>query len=282
MAVLLTGGTGKTSVRIAQLLQAANVPFLLASRNPTGTQATRFDWLDESTFKNPFAHKFPTGERIRAVYLIAPQVQDPVEPMNAFINLAVREHGVRRFVLLTGSSVEKGGYYTGKVWSHLEEIGVEHCVLRATWFMENFSESWHRATIKDESRIYTACGDGKIPFVSAADIAAVAYHALTDKEAPSNDYRVLGPELLTHDQIAVIFSKTSGRQVEHIRLSEEQKVQRQQDAGVPAHIAKLMAGLESMSARGDEDRMNLAVEEVTGKPPQSFASWVQQNKTVWL
>ena len=67
--------------------------------------------------------------------------------------------------------------------------------------LDNFAQWGHRETIKNEGKIYSACGDGKIPLISAKDIAAVAFHALTDTEPPSTDYRVLGGELLTYDDV---------------------------------------------------------------------------------
>ena len=93
MAILVTGGTGKTSSRLGRLLQAANVPFVSASRRGTGAassgmSAVKFDWLDSSTFQNPFQHKFSGGETIKAVYLIAPEVHNPEVSMNAFIDYA--------------------------------------------------------------------------------------------------------------------------------------------------------------------------------------------------
>ena len=97
--------------------------------------ATRFDWFDSSTFANPFQHSFPNGERISAVYLIAPQSADPASVMNAFIDYAVKEHGVRRFVLVGGTHIKPSSNHVGKVWEHLLELGVEFCVLRPTWFM---------------------------------------------------------------------------------------------------------------------------------------------------
>ena len=47
MAILLTGGTGKTSTHLAKLLQDANIPFLLTSRKgqagvPSGMEAVKF------------------------------------------------------------------------------------------------------------------------------------------------------------------------------------------------------------------------------------------------
>jgi hypothetical protein len=48
--LLLTGGTGKTSIRLARFLQNANIPFLLASRRgfaaaPPGMQLVRQIYL---------------------------------------------------------------------------------------------------------------------------------------------------------------------------------------------------------------------------------------------
>ena len=43
---------------------------------------------------------------------------------------------------------------------------------------------------------------GRSPFVSAADVADVAFHALTDMEPHNTDYRILGPELLTYDEVS--------------------------------------------------------------------------------
>lgn len=140
MTILLTGGTGKTAIPLARFLQDAKIPFLLASRKaeaeaPSGMAATKFDWLDPSTFESPFQHISLGEGRISAVYLVALEVPDPVPPMNAFIDYAANKHGVKRYVLLAGSLTTKGGYYAGKVWQHLVDIGVEYCVLRPTWFM---------------------------------------------------------------------------------------------------------------------------------------------------
>ncbi len=75
------------------------------------------------------------------------------------------------------------------------------CIIVKYSRAENFSNYSHQITIKDEGKIYTACEDGKIPFVSAADIGAVAFHVLTDIKPHNTEYRILGPELLTYDEV---------------------------------------------------------------------------------
>lgn len=173
--------------------------------------------------------------------------------------------------------------------------------------IENFSEQEHLPTIRKESKFYTACGDGKVPFIAAADIAAVAFRTLTDEKPHNADYRVLGPELLTFDevglpslatnprtsglrainadtfpQIATKLSAILGRKIEHIKLSEEEKVQRQLKNGVPEFFARFLTYLEVTTARGDENRLNEVVKQVTGRSPQTFDQFALEAKEAWL
>ena len=67
--------------------------------------------------------------------------------------------------------------------------------------IDNYLGEQYTPGIKYEGKIYSACEDGKIPFVSTRDVGAVAFHALTDAEAWNKDVRVLGPDLLTIDDV---------------------------------------------------------------------------------
>lgn len=66
---------------------------------------------------------------------------------------------------------------------------------------ENFSEMEHGHSIRSEDRILTAAGEGKVSFVSADDIAAVAFRALTDEVLHNTDHLILGPELFSYDDV---------------------------------------------------------------------------------
>ncbi|TVY84764.1 Agroclavine dehydrogenase [Lachnellula suecica] len=286
MAIIITGGTGKTSSRIARISLDAKIPFLIASRKgqdgvPSGMPAVKFDWFDPTTFENPFQYKFANGENITAVYLVHPGQGDPKDFMNPFIDIAFKKYGVHKFVLLAGSTITNGGYFMGQVWKHLFELQVEHNILLATWFMENFTEWLHPTSIKQENKFYTACGDGKIPFVSADDIAASAFHCLTGTK-PHQGYRILGPELLTMDEAAAKISKALGRTIRHVKLPDEESTKRFQEFGLAEDRAKFMTGLETGTAAGAEGNFGAgSVRELIGRPPMTFDEWAQKNKNAW-
>lgn len=71
------------------------------------------------------------------------------------------------------------------------------CEMLLIGIAENFCE----APRMKQDKIYSATGDGKVPFVSADDIARVAFHALTDDEPHNTDHLVLGPELLSYGDV---------------------------------------------------------------------------------
>lgn len=75
--------------------------------------AMKFDWLDFSTHENPSQYEFPNGESVSTPFISLPlRVQDPEPSVNAFVDLAVEKHGIERFILLSGSLLTKGVYYT--------------------------------------------------------------------------------------------------------------------------------------------------------------------------
>ena len=72
-------------------------------------------------------------------------------------------------------------------------------------FPENLLEDPHLAWIKNENQIISAAGDGKIPFISADDIASVAFHCLTEWGSHKTEYVILGPELLSYGQVRRLY-----------------------------------------------------------------------------
>lgn len=67
---------------------------------------------------------------------------------------------------------------------------------------DNFSEMPHHvASIGEQNSIISGTGSGKLPFISADDIAQVACLTLTDERPHNKEYILLGPELLSYDEV---------------------------------------------------------------------------------
>ncbi|KAI1214328.1 putative ergot alkaloid A [Annulohypoxylon truncatum] len=288
MTILLLGGRGKTASRISSLIHDAHLPFLVASRstNPNSPyQQAAFDWTKADTYENPFTKASAEGMApISEVYLVPPPIFDLAPPMIRFVDFA-RKRNVKKFVLLSASTIEKGGPAMGQVHEYLDSLkNVEYTVLRPTWFMENFSDAHELQTIsiKNESKIYSATGDGKIPFVSADDIARVAFRALTDQTSRNTDHIILGPELLTYDNVATVLTSVLRRKITHVNLSKGELVKRLESTGMPTEDAEMLAEMDIAIKNGAEDRLNHVVEEVTGTLPLSFRDFAVREKEVWL
>ncbi|MFB9586291.1 NmrA family NAD(P)-binding protein [Streptomyces goshikiensis] len=265
-AILVTGATGTTGSRLVARLAAAGLRVTAAGRSATavdGARAVRFDWDDPDTYGDALAG----ADR---VYLIPPPGSpDPAAVMLPFLRRA-RAAGVRRAVLLSSSAIPAGGPAVGRVHQALPGLFDEWAVLRPSWFMQNFTgDHAHAHSVRSEGVIRTAAGEGRVGFVDAEDIAAVAFRALTDTRAPNTDLILTGPSALNHREVAEVLSEVTGRSVVHEELTPEQ-IRDRLAAFMPAEFAALLADMDRAIAAGAEDRTTDAVRSVTGLPPLDF------------
>ncbi|MFI9610565.1 NAD(P)H-binding protein [Streptomyces sp. NPDC052023] len=267
---LVIGATGTTGSRVCAQLAARGVRVRAAGRRaPGGPGTVRFDWYDPST------HDAALDGADR-VYLVPPVgTATPAEIMLPFLEKA-RVAGVRRAVLLSSSAIPPGGPAVGQVHEALPSLFEEWAVLRPSWFMQNFTgHHLHARTIREEGVIRTAAGEGRVAFVDADDIAAVAAHALTDAEAPGTDLVVTGPRALSHADVAAVLTEVTGREVTHQRLTYDEMRERLA-AGMPQEFAAMLAGMDRAIAEGAEDRTTGTVLRLTGRPPRDFRTHVER------
>lgn len=275
--ILITGGQGKTSSRLAQLLINQGYSIRTAGRSPSNMENAladhvRFDWYDDSTHDAAL-------QGIGAVYLVAPTGMHPDKVMIPLIRKALGA-SVRRFVLLSSASVTEYGPVFGPVHQYLKEHAPEWAVLRPSYFMQNFTEAGHGHTIRRQGEIITAAGDGKIGFVDAGDISAVAFHALTGKEPHNTEHIITGPESLSYDEAAAVISRVTGLAVKHSRITEEQLAQSLTAAGVPNDYAEFLADLDRrIRVEGVEDQVTDTVLRVTGRNPRSLEDFIRSHRS---
>ncbi|TDZ41275.1 Festuclavine synthase II [Colletotrichum trifolii] len=233
--VLIIGGTGKSSRAGASTTEP----------NADNIKPIAFDWFDDKTW----IPVFDLG--ITAVYIVGPQAADMLTPTRSFIDQA-RLKGTKRFVLQSGSPWEANinGDGAGRPHAYLKQLGdrgeVEWAVLRPTWFQQNFAEQPnHLNSIVDESLIYSATADGRVPW------------------------------------IANTLTGVTGRKIVHKNLSAHELTERWVGFGVPKDYGDMLSAMDTDIKNGSEDRTNRVVLALTGKQPRRFCEFALESKDAW-
>ncbi|AXB43744.1 NmrA family NAD(P)-binding protein [Amycolatopsis albispora] len=272
MTTLVIGGTGTTGSRVAALVGSSA---RVATRKPALAGQTRFDWREPETYG-------PALADVDRIYLVPPiGVADPVPIVEPFLAEA-RDHGVRRVVLLSSSAITEDTPQLGEL-QRLVRVGFpEWTVLRPSWFMQNFSgEHAVARSIRSTGEIVTATGSGRVAFVDADDIAAVAVRALLDPLPHNTDHVITGPQALSYADAASIISEVTGKPVRHRPVTTGEFAALLTATGLPSEFADVLAALDEQIRHGAEDRVTTTVDEVTGRPARTFAEFAAAHRDSW-
>ena len=259
--ILVLGGTGKTGRRVVQRLEARGVPVRVGSRSGQPP----FDWEQPATWA-------PALEGVRSAYLTYyPDLAVPgaVEATRSFAELALRL-GVPRLVLLSG----RGEPEAEKAERAVRETGAELTILRASWFMQNFSEDYMLEHVLSGD-IRLPAGDEPTPFVDADDIADVAVAALTDDRHIGELYELTGPRSLTFAEAAREIGEAAGREVRYTPVSIEEHAAEAAAHGVPGEVVELLTYVFSTVLHDRNARPADGVQRALGREPRDFAAYVR-------
>jgi uncharacterized protein YbjT (DUF2867 family) len=259
---LVLGGTGKTGRRVAERLQAQGMSVRIGSRSGQPP----FDWEDPETWA-------PAVQGVSSVYIsYYPDLAVPgaVEATGSFARLAV-EHGVPRLVLLAG----RGEAEAEQAERAVRDSGADLTIVRATWFMQNFSEDYMIEHIL-AGAIALPAGDTPEPFVDADDIADVAVAALTDDKHVGQLYELTGPRLLTFTDAAAEISSAVGRDIPYVPVSLEEHAAVAAEQGVPAEVIELLTYLFAEVLDGRNAHVTDGVQRALGREPRDFREFARE------
>ncbi|MFD4246290.1 NAD(P)H-binding protein [Streptomyces sp. NPDC058525] len=255
---LVIGGTGKTGRRVAEKLTAQGRPVRVGSRS--GVPA--FDWNEPAGW--PAA--LEGVDRVYVTYYPDLGFPGAAEQIGAFAEVAVAA-GARRLVLLSG----RGEEAAQRAEEALKASGADWTVVRASWFNQNFDESFFlEPVLAGEIALPTA--DAVEPFVDADDIADVVVAALGDDRHIGRTYELSGPRLLGFSDVAAELSKVTGREIAYVPVSDEDYRAVLRENGLPEEFADLFA----LILDGRNAHLVDGVQEVLGRPPRDFADFARE------
>jgi uncharacterized protein YbjT (DUF2867 family) len=267
--IAIVGSTGKTGSRVLAHLSAMGYETRGLSRNSEHA----FDWADRSTWGTAL-------EGVDTAYvtyfpdLAVPQAESDIQ---AFVDLATAK-GLKHIVLLSGRG-EEGAERAENV---VINSGLEWNIVRASWFMQNFSESFMLDGLQSGALVLPEPKADE-PFIDVDDIADVAVAALTQKALRNQLLEITGPELLSFDQCVASIGEASHRDLQFFTAPIDAYLEQAKAEGLPEDIAWLINELFVNVLDGRNESTTNTVERVLGRPAKSFHEYVQETvKTgVW-
>lgn len=278
--ILVTGATGNVGRETVQALSRAGNIVRAASRTvkPTATgeniRAFLLDYTDSGTYAAPL-------KGVAGLFLVAPPLDAQAPSKLLPFIKAVKASGVRHVVFVSALGVNLNEQAPLRILEHaVMDSGIGYTILRANFFMENFSTGFIAPTIRHQRGISLAAGEGKTSFISTKDIAAVAAKVFaTGPQA--KEYNLTGPEALDHAQVATILSRTIGREIRYHALSEDAMLQGARDQGLPEDVVQYLGALYAVVRAGYMATVTNDVESVTGTKPIHFEAFARSNSSFW-
>ena len=281
--ILVTGGTGGIGSELLRLLSQAGVPARALTRNPKKAQTLPgITWVTGDLARP--ATLTTAFEDAKTVFLLTHYLDDMVTLQQIAI-AAARAAGMTHVVKVSAFAASDHsnapiGRWHYQVEKELQASGLAWTMLRPHHFMQNLLAQ-AQYVIK-EGVLYSPSGDGKIPYIDASDVAAVAFATLTQPGHRGKKYVLTGSEAISYRQAAEIIGAVIGKKVRFVDESPEQARARRVREGVPpAVIESILAIGAYQRAGGKTVTITNTVAELTGRPPRTVAEFVQQNASAF-
>jgi len=260
--ILIIGKNGKTGGRVNQRLQALGYATRAVSRSTTPA----FDWEDRSTWRSAIA-----GARAAYVtYQPDLAVPNAEADMKAFVQIAA-EAGLDHIVLLSGRG-EEGAQRAEEI---LKDSGISWNVVRASWFAQNFSESFMLEGILAGELVLPA-DDTVEPFIDVDDIADVAVAAITQPGLRNKLFEVTGPRAMTFAQCIAEISEATGYPVKYSSVPIDAYINALKEQGAPEDLQWLLHELFTVVFDGRNSSVMSGVAEALGRPATDFKTFLQK------
>ncbi|PCJ94786.1 MAG: NmrA family transcriptional regulator [Flavobacteriaceae bacterium] len=268
--ILVIGGTGKTGRKVADKLLSLGHSVRIGSRSVTPS----FNWDQPENWVNVM-------QGMDKVYItFQPDLAVPgaLEAIETLVKTA-KKCAVKKLVLLSGKG-EREAELCEQVVIH---SGIAYTIIRASWFNQNFSESFFLGPIL-EGDVALPQGNVKIPFVDTDDIAAVAVEALLKEKHDGKIYQLTGNKGYTFKEVVASIATATNRNIVFTPISLVAYSQAMKQQGVPENFIWLVAYLfrEVLGNLNNAEITN-DIEKVLGRKAITFSDYVQKttNSGIW-
>ena len=284
MSILVTGATGTIGSLVVQGLAAAGAEVRAFVRTPgkqsfpAGVKEVVGDLTDVPSLRAALSS-------VRTLFLLNAVTPDELTQALVALNLA-REAGIERIVYLSVIHADKFTnvpHFTGKhtVERMIESLDIPATILRPAYFMQN--ERMIQQVIQGYGIYPMPIGSTGVAMIDARDIADAAVAELLRRDSatapsPRVTLELVGPELLTGESVAKIWSAALGREVTY-GGDDVAAFEGQMASFGPSWLAYdmrlMMAGIQKFGMHGPDgaaDRLQASL----GRPLRKYTDFVKE------
>jgi len=231
----------------------------------------------------------PPAEILRGfdrIFLLSPSHEEQAVLETVFIDAVVAAGRRPHIVKIAADGFQDPGCEVRfmrshrQVAMHLDALGLPVTYLAPSLYMENLLAA--AETIREEGTIAAPAGRGRVGFVAARDVAAVAAQVLTSPGHDGAMYVVTGPEALGYADIAARISTVFARQVDY----EDQPAKRARELMLASGMSPWEADgnfeLFEWIRDGGATTVTDTVREVTGAAPQPVQDWLSDSRASFV
>jgi uncharacterized protein YbjT (DUF2867 family) len=268
--VLVTGATGNTGSLLVPALLRAGVDVRILVRDEAkakslkdlGAEVVLGDLDKPETI-------LPAVKNVDKIYLLTwngeTQLQQAINVIDA-AKKSGNPHIVRHSMWGSENSrIIKQGY---KIEEILKASGLPWTILKPTFYMQNTMMA--AQTISSDGVIYWDMKDGKLGMIDVRDIADAAFAVITGKGHEGKEYILTGPEAISFNDVAKIFSNVLDTEINYVSVPGEAALQSMVGMGLPEWIAKGYVELSEGFSENFANSTTRNVEILTGHPSRSF------------
>ena len=293
MTILVTGSTGTIGTQVLHFLQShpqgAGTAIHALTRSPdtarlpTGITAIKGDLSDVDSVRAAL-------KGVSTLFLLAPNAADELTQAMLALN-AARDAGVKGIVYLSvfqGEAYADVPHFASKVTVErmIHALGLPATILRPAYFIQN--DLRQKDALLGGGVYGMPVGAKGISMVDIRDIGEAAANALLRREhaespLPGETYELVGPEALTGNDLAALWSKVLARPIHYGGDDLEALEQRLKSFG-PAWLAYDMVlmmrryqGDGAVASASDIARLT----GLLGHAPRSYHAFATDTAASW-
>ena len=285
--VLVTGATGTVGREVVKRLVSRGTAVRAALHSTAHAEVLEgFDVETAIVGKSHPGRLQGAFRDVDRLFLLVPFTPDLVAITRTLVE-AAKAARIETIVKLSvlGTDVQPPPTTVAKWHRHadmiVEDSGLGFTLLHSNAFMQNMVPPCVRA-LRGDGIVRLPLGQARVSYIGARDIGVAAAAVLTGEGFRNKRYTLTGRDALTVQEMTDAVSEVLGRNVRYLGVNADEARHLLKSDGTPDWLAEAMLEVYAEQRAGHAAHLTTSLEQITGKPPNSFMQFARDARSLLL